>query len=247
MNNQTPIKMLLVDDKSLTTSLDRAGYREMGVQVLSASDQQEAFNALENKAVEIVVINLDFLGSGARMICHTLRNREEWKEMPIVVTSVQASSVHKSSAIDAGANLFVEQPIPRSYFIQKIKELLTKATRGNDRIRSADLGPVKLICSDQEYSFPIGDISSSGMLVSTEKELDQGVVCSMEIRLPNSKKPIKIDGEVVRVLKEDKNNPDRKAGLGIRFSKFKGDAQKKLTQFLDKHSSLGDEQMQYYL
>ena len=247
MNNQTPIKMLLVDDKSLTTSLDRAGYREMGVQVLSASDQQDAMSVIESKAVEIVVINLDFLGSGARMICHTLRNTEQWKEIPIVVTSVQASSAHKGPAIEAGANLFVEQPIPRSYFIEKIKELLTKATRGNDRISSADLGPVKLVCADQEYSFPIGDISSSGMLVSTDQQFDQGVACLMELSLPNAKKPIKIEGEVVRILKEDKNNPDRQAGVGIRFSKFKGDAQKKLSQFLDKHSSLGDEQMQYYL
>ena len=239
--------MLLVDDKSLTTSLDRAGYREMGVQVLSASDQQEAMSVLENKAVEIVVVNLDFLGSGARMICHTLRNRDEWKEIPVVVTSVQANSPHKRTAIEAGANLFVEQPIPRSYFIEKIKELLTKATRGNDRVSSGDLGPVKLVYSEQEYKFPIGDISSSGILVSTDEEFEQGVACSMELLLPNSKKPIKIDGEVVRVLKEDKNNPDRKAGVGIRFSKFKGDAQKKLTQYLDKHSSLGDEQMQYYL
>lgn len=240
--------MLLIDDKSLTTSLDRAGYREMGVQVLSASDQQEAMNALENKAVEIVVINLDFLGSGARMICHTLRNRDEWQEIPVVVTSVQANSPHKHQAIEAGANLFVEQPIPRSYFIEKIKELLTKATRGgNDRVSSGDLGPVKLVYSEQEYSFPIGDISSSGILLSTDEHFEEGLACSMELQLPNSKKPIKIDGEVVRVLKEDKNKPDRKAGVGIRFSKFKGDAQKKLTQYLDKHSSMGDEQMQYYL
>ena len=139
------IKMLSIDDKSLTTSLDKAGYREKGIQVISASNSSDAMDALESKNIEIIVINLDFLGNHAAGICQTVRKNESWKEIPIIVTSVQAGSSFKNDALKAGANIFVEQPIPRSYFVEKIKQLLEKATRGKDRVAQHDIGFTKFI------------------------------------------------------------------------------------------------------
>lgn len=55
-----PIKMLSIDDRTMTTDLDRAGYRKMGVSVRPASNYEEASKILAHESIDIVVINMDY-------------------------------------------------------------------------------------------------------------------------------------------------------------------------------------------
>jgi hypothetical protein len=63
--------------------------------------------------------------------------------------------------------------------------------------------------------------------------------------LPGYKKPIKVEGEVVRRIDADsrKSTP---AGLGIRFEDFNGDSQKRLEKYIAK-SQHDDPKLVYYL
>lgn len=246
---ENPIKMLSIDDSSITTTLDRAGYREMGVQVFCADKFEKAISMIADKKIEIIVINLDYYGEGAPGLCKFVRGHEHYSDIPIVVTSVQSSGPYKNAVMDAGASLFVEQPIPRTYFIEQMKQLLTKATRGEGRVSLDEDNPVKATFGSESFQAPVGDLSRSGMLLCLDDSPHkEGSVCTLSFTIPGVSKPLEIEGEVVRVLKVDPKYPRRKTGLGIQFTTFKGDSKKKLLSFLDDNDQKEvDNRLLYYL
>jgi DNA-binding response OmpR family regulator len=244
MAGQATIKMLSIDDKTVTTDLDRAGYRKMGVLVKPAASFDEANKLLKAEKIDLIVINMDYRGVDAVNVTKHLKAQGEYAATPIVLTSVQTAAKVRNSALDAGADLFVEQPLPRQYFIEKLKQLLEQQTRTTERVQGH--GGVSFTYGDHRETCPIGDLSVSGILLSTNVEMEDGTVITLEFDLPGNKKPIKVQGEVVRTIKFSNKFPDRQTGVGIRFVDFGGDSQKRLEKYIEK-TAHGDSRMQYYL
>jgi DNA-binding response OmpR family regulator len=243
MSGQTTIKMLSIDNKTLTTDLDRAGYRKMGVLVRAAASFDEAEKLLKADKIDLVVINMDFKSINAVQICKHLKSSAAYATMPVVLTSVQTAAKVRNSALGAGADLFVEQPLPRQYFIEKLKQLLEHSTRTTHRV--AVESQVTFTIAGKTASCKVGDLSVSGILLATELELDSGVAVQLEFELPAIKKAIRVDGEVVRTIKQSQKHPDRPTGIGIRFTTFHDESQKRLEQYLEK-SADQDDRMLYY-
>ena len=237
--------MISIDDKTVTTDLDRAGYRKMGVFVRPAANYDECSRILANDdKIDLIVINMDYKAVDAVNVTKHLKAQEEYRNIPVVITSVQTAAKVRNAALEAGADLFVEQPLPRQYFVEKLKQLLEHKTRSTERVDVP--GEVKFAYNSSEQSCPIGDLSISGILLSTDAELESGMLLTLEFELPGNKKPIKVDGEVVRTIRFNAKHPERKAGIGIRFTNFYGDSQKRLEKYIEK-SAHSDTQMGYYL
>lgn len=236
----SPIKMLSIDDKTVTTDLDRAGYRKMGVYVRAAANYDEACKYLQAEKIDLVVINMDYRPVDSCQICKHLKAQAETQLIPVVLTSVQTSAKVRNSALDAGADLFVEQPLPRQYFIEKLKQLLEQKTRTTERITLH--GAAQLTWGEKAESCPIRDLSNSGILLATESDLPDGEDVEVIFDLPTQKKPITVSGQVVRTIRFANNQ----TGVGIRFVKFRGDSQKRLEKYVEKLAN-GESQMQYYL
>jgi len=236
------ITMLSIDEKTMTTELDRAGYKSMGIIVKTAPTFPDAMQTLRNHSIDVVVINSDYLKVKGTEICEYLKQNEETAAIPVIMTSVQASS--KGPALKAGADLFVEQPFPRNYFIERIKTLLEQKTRTNERVSVQVEAEVTI--GKKTNRVPIADLSSTGLLLSTEEKLSPGTKVSLSFEVPLYKKPILAQGEVVRFIEADAKNPDRASGLGIKFVSFEGDSEKRLEKFVSKTSDENN-RMIYYL
>lgn len=210
----TSIKMVLLDDRSFTTELDRAGYRKMGVHVRPAASYEEAEKILNSETIDVLVINMDYERADACQISRHLKAQPKHKELPIVITSVQTHGRARQSALEAGADLFVVQPLPRQYFIEKLKQLLEQKTRTTERIGVQ--GNATLTAGGKTHQCPIGDLSVTGILLSTNLEIQDGTKVEIAFDLPGYKKPITVSGEVVRTIKYNEKFPDRPTGIGVR-------------------------------
>lgn len=216
----------------------------MGVQVFTASSFKEAMEILKGHEIEAVVINMDFADIDAPTIIKHLKSNEAYKALAVITTSVRTSAAVRNKAVNAGADLFVEQPLPRHYFIEKVKGCLDQQTRTTQRISVH--GDVTITWENGSFSAPIGDLSSSGMLVSTDELLPDNSKVELAFALPGHKKDLTVSGEVVRTLKFNSSSPNRLTGLGVRFVKFHGDGQKRLEGYIEK-SSDSEARMLYYL
>ena len=238
MGKNHPIQMLSIDDRSITTELDSAGYRKMGVVVRGASTYDEAERLMEKSAVDVLVINLDYRRVDAVQVIKHLRATEKFAKLPIVVTSVQPGARSKSGAVEAGADLFVEQPVPRQYFIEKLKSLLSHKTRGETRVGTG--GDARFILNGKEVSCELGDVSNGGVLLQGEISLEPGTALDIVLHLPGLKKPVEVKGTVVRKVTKPL------AGFGFRIDSFKGDGKKRLERYVAINAE-SDSPMVYYL
>lgn len=245
MSTHKPLRMLSFDDKSLTTDLDRAGYKKMGVSVKSAASFDEGCKILAGDGADFIVINMDYTKLNAVQVIKHIKSTKDWKDIPVVATSVRSLVKLQQSALDAGAELFVEQPLPRQYFIEKVKGLLDQQTRsGNGRIELTSKATVHV--GGKEHRFSIADLSASGLLLATELDLQPGTVLDIEFVIPEGKKPVSATCEVVRKVPVSKAHPDRPTGLGIRFTKFREDSKSRLERFVAKTAN-ADVGLAYYL
>lgn len=223
------IKMLSIDADGVITELDRTGYKKMGVIIKPASNFQAAEKILQDMEIDVIVINYDLEGIDAAMLCNHFKQSDETSDIPIVITSVQNVARQLKKSIKHGLDLFIEQPIPKQYFIEKLKTLLDQKSRSNNRIIINS--KVSFENDEKKIECDISDISKTGILIATDLNLTIGKVFELTFPLPNNKKPIVVTGTVVREISENKNGQGNKAGFGIRFDKFGGDSQIRLDQF----------------
>lgn len=244
MGKVKPIIMLSVDDRSVTSDLDSAGYKKMGVSVRPASSWDEVEKFLAKDAIDVLVINLDYHTVNGIQIIRHVRSMPEFVELPVVVTSVQSAARVRTAAIDAGADLFVEQPLPRQFFIEKLKTLLSHSTRGTARIGTGGEGKFSL--EGKLISCPLADVSSGGVLLQCHVELPVGLALKVELMLPGVKKSIEVSGHIVRKVKSDGKKSSTVSGFGFRIETFHGDGRKRLERFVAMNSET-DSPMRYYL
>ena len=239
--SQENVVMLSIDEKRITSELDRAGYKKMGVTIKAATSYAQANEIVENEKIDIIVINLDHESIQPIQICKHFKSTSE---IPVVLTSVQ-SFPKKVKSMSQGADLLVEQPIPRQFFIEKIRNLLEQKVRDTSRV--SIVGDVTFELEGASKTCGIKDLSRSGILLSTDMQIKSGTLIPMSFNLPGYKKPIKVEGEVVRSISEKAaNGSEIQVGVGVRFGEFSGDSQKRLEKYMTK-SQTDDPKMVYYL
>ncbi|MBC7662104.1 MAG: PilZ domain-containing protein [Chitinophagaceae bacterium] len=239
---QTTLKILFIDEKRITSELEKAGYRKIGAQIHQALNFPQAKDVLKKGHIDVIVINYDYASIDAVSICEHFKSHSSTKEIPVIFTSVQALP-RKISGRDLGPDLFIETPVPREYFIEQIRNLLEEKTRETARVTHEGFAVFEL--NGKTIECPIQDISRSGILLATDLTLDPGTKLSLSFELPGYLKAIKVEGEVIRRIAGDSRR-DISAGLGIRFEEFSGDSQKRLEKYVAK-TQIDDPKLVYYL
>ncbi|MCX6128723.1 MAG: PilZ domain-containing protein [Proteobacteria bacterium] len=236
------LKILFVDEKRMTSDLEKAGYRKIGAHIIQATNFAQAQDILNRDKIDVIVINFDFAGIDASSMCEHFKKQASTQEVPVIFTSVQPLPKRVTSR-ELGPDLFVETPVPREFFIEQIRNLLEEKTRGTERV--VHEGSVSFDYRGKNFQCSIQDVSKSGIFLTTEIDIEEGTKLSLSFCLPGYKKPIKVEGEVVRHIAADprKSTP---AGIGIRFDDFNGDSQKRLDKYIAK-TQHDDPKLVYYL
>ncbi len=248
--SQDAVKLLKIDDKSLVSDLDKAGYRKMGVIVKAVHSEREAYAALKKDSYDVILINLDYPNVNAMSFCQRLKNDPKYSDLHVIITSVNAKVKNQQEALSAGASLFIEQPFPRPFLVEKIKKMLELKTRDEQRIA----GDAKLVIKRQGSVLPcvLADLSSSGILVYLEDGIKLGEAVAIELSLPMVKKTLRIAGEVVRQVDSSKSvtaSGDELVGgigMGIKFVSMSTADRNELEKYVHINNSK-DLNMIYYL
>lgn len=119
-----PPKILIVEDnldsrEMLTTLLSNEGYT-----VISAEDGQDGLARLESDPPDLIITDIEMPNLDGIDLIKRLRERLDWKQVPIVVVSAYGSG-NLAQAIDAGANGAMRKPIPMANLFAMIHRLLS--------------------------------------------------------------------------------------------------------------------------
>jgi two-component system chemotaxis response regulator CheY len=100
-------KVLIVDDNAVTRRMNRSKLVLDGFEVLEATDGVEAIGVLEGQTVHLVVLDLYMEKLDGYKVLALMRQRPEWKDIPVLVFSARSSPEEVGRAINAGATEFL--------------------------------------------------------------------------------------------------------------------------------------------
>lgn len=90
--------------------------------VYSSSDGKSGVASVKKVLPQVVITDLKMSNLDGYQVCHQLREEEKTAHIPIIVLS--GSTQDKVSALEAGANLFMEKPFDMAYLMSQVEVLI---------------------------------------------------------------------------------------------------------------------------
>ncbi|QPH41549.1 response regulator [Pedobacter endophyticus] len=114
-------KILIADDDEGIVDAVTMILEVMGYDVDYTYDGGTVIDAVKNKP-DLILLDIWMSGHDGRDICKQLKNDPQYKEIPVLMIS--ASRDIRQSALDAGANDFMEKPFEMDLLLNKVTHLL---------------------------------------------------------------------------------------------------------------------------
>jgi CheY-like chemotaxis protein len=178
-------------------------------QIFIASTADDILKTHRTERVDLIIMPLDMEGGSAEEICSLIRKDEKLNHVSLLIicndTKEDIKRLQKCKP-----NAHITNPIIHEQLIEKIKQLLIIPVRQDFRILlkvtiSGKANNIPFFC----YSY---NISVSGMLIETNKVLQQNDIISCSFFLPLSEQII-TNAEIMRIISTENNSLQ----YGIRF------------------------------
>lgn len=128
MSTQDPIiRILVVDDDPVFTTLAQAVLGAAGFDTLLASDGASALEALDRELVDIALIDLVMPRvDGLRLIAHIRADRRH-SNLPIVVATSDRNGRELERAQKLGISALHKKPVVWPELVAELRDILTRA------------------------------------------------------------------------------------------------------------------------
>lgn len=100
-------KVLVVDDNEMNRRMNKSRLVLDGFMVLEAGDGTEAISVLEKEEINLVVLDLYMVKLDGFKVLSIMRQKPEWKDIPVIVFSGRSNPNEIDRAMAAGATEFL--------------------------------------------------------------------------------------------------------------------------------------------
>ncbi|MCX7829955.1 MAG: response regulator [Acidobacteria bacterium] len=163
-------------------------------EVLRASSGNEALNLLENNKIDLLIMDDKMPDFSVEEFVSEIRKNHKNKDISILLLS----SVFKEAP--KGVNSVQQKPIISEKFNEACKKLLQIESRKDMRLLV--YVQVQGFVHSNFFLCNSRNLSASGILILTTKNLKVGDSVQLQITLPREKEKVKAFGKVVREAKE---------------------------------------------
>ena len=118
-------RVLVVDDEPPIVRAVAANLRARGFEVLTAANGEAALTAVETHQPDCVVLDLGLPGIDGLEVLRRLRT---WTQVPVVVLTAVDGERDKVTALDLGADDYVEKPFGVGELLARMRVALRHAT-----------------------------------------------------------------------------------------------------------------------
>ena len=119
------MKLLLVDDDtSLTSSLQRGLHAE-GFVVDVSADGRDALWRAEEATYGAIILDIMLPGRNGFVVCAELRNRGDWT--PILMLTAKDGDLDQAEALDTGADDYLTKPFSFAVLVARVRALVRRA------------------------------------------------------------------------------------------------------------------------
>ncbi|PWV51697.1 response regulator transcription factor [Chitinophaga sp. S165] len=119
------ISILLVDDEPRIADMLSFGLKENGYDVTVAYDGKIGYRMYENRAFDLLVLDINLPGMNGYELCKLIRMTNE--QVPIIMLTALSTLDDKIEGYDAGADDYIIKPFEFRELLMKIKVLLRRS------------------------------------------------------------------------------------------------------------------------
>jgi DNA-binding response OmpR family regulator len=228
------MKKLVITDEVMTIIANEKSFlsrKDVELFMVPTNDDVLEIHRVEN--ADIIITTLNLSGMKSEDLCSAIRADEALRKVSIILLcSNSAADLERSN--QCNANVVVTLPVEPAVLLEKVKQLIDIPLREAYRV----LVGVKFEGTDKGMAFfgRSGDLSTSGMLIETEKVLEKGNSVACSFFLPGSPQ-IKTNGEIVRIVKQAAPG-SKSIQYGVRFLSLTVEERSAIESFIEKKSQV---------
>ncbi len=158
--------ILIVDDDPHLIRLVRMNLASEGYHVMAAADASSAFEYLDQKTPELVILDIMLPGVDGYELCQRIR---EFSTTPIIFLTAKVEDADKIKGLKLGADDYLTKP----FNVQELLARIAAVLRRTDASREAKVPPT-FTCDDISVDFMRRRVTKSGHevpLTATEYKL----------------------------------------------------------------------------
>lgn len=129
------MKVLIVEDESVTLLMLEECLKTNGYEVVTAQDGRDALNALENSRPDLILTDIMMPYTSGLELIGITRSSEK-SDIPIIVLSAIDEEATVMEAFRLGADDFITKPFNAPELLLRVKRLLLISPRSRQRVTS---------------------------------------------------------------------------------------------------------------
>lgn len=119
--------ILLVDDEPDLVQLVSVRLQAAGYQVITASDGQQALDAVKQTRPDLIILDLMLPKVDGYKVCRLLKFDDRYKKIPILVFTARAQDGDIRLATECGADAYLTKPFEAQTLLSKLRDLMRAA------------------------------------------------------------------------------------------------------------------------
>lgn len=128
------VRVLVAEDNLINQKIVQIMLQKAGCEVLAVDDGNKAVEAVQTRAVDLVLMDLHMPQLDGLQATKRIRNLDSHvREVPIVALTASAFTDDRDRCLAAGMNDFITKPIKLEYLLEKCAYWASRAAEAGDR------------------------------------------------------------------------------------------------------------------
>ncbi|HXY54398.1 MAG TPA: PilZ domain-containing protein [Nitrospirota bacterium] len=225
-------KIIIMDKIKRPLELETNFLERPDIKIFTAYSNEEVLKIHGDEKVDLIITLINIPGMGTGDLCSVIRAIKTLRRVSIIVYSPDDE---KNIAMSerCRANAVMTLPVNAALLLDKVQELLHISSRESCRVliivrREGHLLSRPFTCSSE-------NISATGMLVETHKNLERGDRIECSFIMPDSTR-METRGEIVRVVKNSTRCHNN--WYGVKFASLPLEAKCAIEAFVGRKTVL---------
>jgi len=175
----------VVEDDISIQEIESFALTNVGYRVEGFSTASDFYKALKNKLPDLILLDVMLPDEDGLSIVKRLRLNRETVTIPIIMVTAKTTEMDKVKGLDIGADDYMTKPFGVMELISRVKAMLRRSVRPEEREKTLSLG--KVVLDEEKHSVTVESVPCE--LTYKEYELlkllmvNAGIVTTREVIL----------------------------------------------------------------
>ena len=119
--------VLIVEDETALVELLRYNLERHDFEVVSTPNGEEALMIVEERPVDLLLLDWMLPGLSGIEVCRQLRRKPETRKLPIIMITARGEGTDRIRGLDTGADDYVTKPFAPEELVARIRAVLRRA------------------------------------------------------------------------------------------------------------------------